>query len=120
MAIHGKYLYTINVSGLYNNDIGLSVFGVFSTQKVHWDYYVISHYNKTNGAVIYLSDDVGTAPYSGNEASVDNVRKYGKPVTNIEEGQKFCDEFKMKWDSGLNNTTSEIRDKKLDEILNKK
>lgn len=42
---------------------------------------------------------------------------YGRLVQTFEEGRKFCDEFKMKWETGSNNTTSEQRDKKLEEIL---
>ena len=115
MAYHGKYLYTTKVIGMYSTDLELSVYGIFNTQKVHWEYYVISHYTAKTGN-IFLTDDVGTS-VSGNTISVDIIKRCGRLVPNVEEGKKFCDEFKMKWDSGSNNTTAEMRDKKLDEIL---
>jgi hypothetical protein len=48
---------------------------------------------------------------------LENIAKYGRLVQTFEEGRKFCDEFKMKWETGSNNTTSEQRDKKIEEIL---
>ena len=38
-------------------------------------------------------------------------------MTNKEEGIKFIQEYKIKWETGSNNTTEELRDQKLDELL---
>lgn len=116
--IHGKFLFTLVVKGMYKKfDLELSVYGLFDPQKVHWDYYLISHYTGQNNTVM-ITDDVCSNSYSI-EATYDNIKKYGKKINSIAEGEKYCQEFKMKWDSGSNNTTAEQRDKKLDELLKK-
>lgn len=55
-----------------------------------------------------LTEDVcgrsGTATY-------DMIEAYGKQVANKEEGVKFIEEYKCKWE------TQEMRDKKIGEIL---
>lgn len=115
MAIRGKFLYKISVIGIrgsYALEIG--VYGLFNTSKVNWDYYAMSWYTSNNR--IYLSNDIGSSPYD-QEFSMDLVSKYGKSFPDIEGAKKYCDEFKIKWESGLNITTAEQRDKKIDDIL---
>jgi hypothetical protein len=116
MATHGKFLYNLTVKGIRNgNDLELGVYGLFNTEKVHWTYYMISYYKNSKGD-LYLTDDVCTCAYT-QEANYDSIRKFGKTCITVEEGKQYLEMFKMKWDSGSNNTTSEMRDKKLDELL---
>ena len=116
MATHGKLLYNLTVKGIRNcNDLELGVYGLFNTEKVHWSYYMVSYYKNSKGD-IYITDDVCSCSYT-QEASYDNIKKYGKTCNTVDEGKQYLEAFKMKWDSGSNNTTSEMRDKKLDELL---
>ena len=116
MATHGKFLFNLTVKGIRNgSDLELGVYGLFNTEKVLWTYYMISYYKNVKG-VITLTDDVCSVPYTL-EASHEYIRRYGRNCTTMEDGKQYLETFKMKWDSGLNNTTSEMRDKKLDELL---
>jgi hypothetical protein len=67
----------------------LGVYGIFSTTKVEWKYYVISYKTNANG------------------------REY----KTVDDAKKFIQEYKVKWETGSNNTTQEVRAKKLDDIL---
>ena len=117
MATHGKVLYNIDVKGIRNGkDLTIGVYGIFNTEKVIWTYFVISWVNNAAGNMI-LTDDISYLPYSTYEATYESIRKFGKSVQTVQDGEKYCQEFKMKWESGSNNTTAEMRDKKLDELL---
>lgn len=117
MATHGKFLYKLTVNSILNGkDLELGVYGLFNTDKVLWTYFMISYYISGNNN-LYLTNDVCSC-FSVQEATYENIRKYGKSCNTVEDGKKYLDDFKMKWDSGSNNTTSEMRDKKLNEILN--
>jgi len=48
-----------------------------------------------------------------------NKRRYGKEFKTKEEGYKFIQDYKIKWETGSNNTSEEVRDQKLDELLDK-
>lgn len=116
MATHGKFLYNLTVKGIRNgNDLELGVYGLFNTEKVFWTYYMVSYYKNSKGD-LYFTDDVCSTPYTL-EATYEYIRKYGKNCTTVDEGKQYLETFKMKWESGSNNTTSEMRDKKLDELL---
>jgi hypothetical protein len=111
-----KKLFQTTIKGydkVANNDIEFSVFGIFDTIKVRWDYYVISavhnSYNK-----LFLTEDI-CGRYI--PADIESLAKYGKKFATKEEGQTFIEEFKIKFESGSNNTQQEVRDKKIDEIL---
>ena len=117
MATHGKFLYKLLVKGIRNgNDLEIGVYGLFNTDKVLWTYFMISYYQNKNGE-LYLTNDVCIC-HSIQEVTYDNIKKYGKPCNTVDEGKQYLEDFKMKWDSGSNNTTSEMRDKKIYEILN--
>lgn len=117
MATHGKFLYNLIVKGIRNgSDLELGVFGLFNTEKVYWTYYMVSFYKNATSATLWMTDDICSTSYV-QEASYENIRKYGKVCNSVDEGKQYLESFKMKWDSGSNNTTSEMRDKKLDEIL---
>ena len=117
MATHGKVLYKTDVLGIRNGkDLPIGVYGLFNTEKVLWTYYVVSWINNSKGNM-ELTDDICSTPYSFYEATYESIRKFGKQVQTVQDGEKYCIEFKMKWESGSNNTTVEMRDKKLDELL---
>ena len=50
---------------------------------------------------------------------VEILSRYGKEFKTKEEGYKFIQDYKIKWETGSNNTTEEVRDQKLDELLDK-
>lgn len=109
--IHQSKLKDYKVSG---KDIELGIYGIFDTKKVKWNYYIISYYNDGNGFII--TEDICSRRST---ATYESIESYGKQVTNKEEGVKFIEEYKIKWETGSNNTTEEIRDKKIDDILDK-
>jgi uncharacterized protein YqgV (UPF0045/DUF77 family) len=47
----------------------------------------------------------------------DSINRHGKEYKTIEDAKKFIQEYKVKWETGSNNTTQEVRAKKLDDIL---
>jgi hypothetical protein len=105
----GRFLYEQKLKE--HPEIG--VYGIFDTRKVSWSYYVISFENAVSGG-IRLSPEI--CGYSSS-ASYETVEKQGKKFNTKEEGIKFIQEYKIKWETGSNNTTEEIRDQKLDELL---
>lgn len=112
----GRFLHTEKIRNHQTNgaDVDLSVYGVFDTTKVEWKYYVISHKNQ-NG-VDKLTSDICT--YSMTiDLTISNVTGYGKRFNDIDEAKEFIMNYKSKWESGLNNTTQAIRDKKIDDVL---
>ena len=116
----GKFLHTEKIkdhkSG--SNDVDLSVYGVFETSKVEWKYYVISHYSRPNSS-FFLTMDACSCTYN-QEATYESICKYGKKFNTKEEGIQFIQEYKIKWETGSNNTTQEVRDKKIDDLLEDK
>ena len=96
-------------------DIYLAVIGIFNTEKVHWTYYYGSFID--GGSTMYITNDCSKISYSHTVASVTTINQYCNLIKTQEEGIKWCDDFKMKWDTGSNDLVSEVRDKKLNEIL---
>lgn len=102
-----KILYNVDITELYCK---LVVYGLFDTQKVHWTYYAVS--TGTNGRT--LSQHVCN---SFAEVDESNIRRYGKIFEYKEDAIKYIDDFKIKWETGSNQTVQEKRDKKLGDIL---
>ena len=101
-----------------NHQVILITFGIFDTQSAHWKYYLTSCIDR-NGEV-YLTDEVckfSSTSSSTSVATTGTIQMYGRELKTSEEGIKWAEEFKMKWESGSNDLLSEVRDKKLDEIL---
>lgn len=96
-------------------DIYLSVFGIFDTEKVHWQYYYSSFYD--NGNHTYMTNDCSKINANSSYANLSNISAYGFPCKTPEEGLKWCEDFKIKWETGTNDLLTEVRDKKLNEIL---
>jgi hypothetical protein len=111
----GKMIYTTHPKDYKTNgnDIQLGVYGIFNTVKVLWTYYVISYYHKANGVMCLTEDICGRYV----DATYDSIESYGKKFDTVEDGRKFIEEYKVKWETGSNNTAQEIRDKKIDELL---
>jgi hypothetical protein len=107
MAERGKYLHTEYIKDL---NINISVYGIFDTHKVKWTYYLIS-INKSNNE---FTEDICLKKTA---TSLWGVKQYGKEVKSIDEGINYLKDFKLKWETGSNNTTSEIRDEKINQIL---
>lgn len=104
----GRFLHEEKIKDHSN----IGVYGIFSTTKVEWKYYVISYsinYNK-----IILSSEL--CGYS-QEATFDNVVKQGKEFKTLEQAKEFINVYKIKWETGSNNTAQEVRDKKINDIL---
>jgi hypothetical protein len=112
----GKFLYQQKIKDhkTSNIDIDLGIYGIFNTLKVEWKYYVISYFNKQSGFMI--TSDVCNCSYS-QDATYESISRYGKEFKTKEEGIKFIQDYKIKWETGSNNTTEELRDQKLDELL---
>jgi hypothetical protein len=102
-------------------DIYLAVIGIFNTEKVHWTYHYGSFIDI--GSTMYVTNDCTKSPYGHNILSLTGaehilkIEQYCNVVKTQEEGIKWCEDFKMKWDTGSNDLVSEVRDKKLNEIL---
>ncbi len=105
----GRFLHEEKIKDHPN--IGL--YGIFSTTKVEWKYYVISFKARNNGG-IFLTGEICNYEQ---DATFDSISKYGKEYKTTEEAKKFISDYKIKWETGSNNTTQEIREKKLDDIL---
>ena len=113
MALKGKFLHTekvVDYPKFMGNEILFSLYGVFDTTSTLWSYWVISH---SNGK---LTNDLCTSTLNLN-VDVYNV-KSGKNFKTKEEGIQFIKEFKIKWETGSNDTLSEMRDRKIDNIIN--
>lgn len=103
-------------NGLFQ--VYLVTFGIFDTQSAHWNYYLTSCIDKNNE--VYLTDEI--CKFTGvttnmTLATTGSIQIYGREIKTQEEGIKWSEEFKMKWESGSNDLLSEVRDKKLNEIL---
>lgn len=92
-----------------HNDIG--IYGIFNTTKVEWKYYVISYSNNNNKFI--LTSELCGYP---SEATYDSIDRHGKEYKNIDDAKKFINDYKVKWETGSNNTTQEVRDKKLNDL----
>lgn len=116
MAFNGKFLSKIEVSNYFNSKkLDIGVYGIFDSKTIKWEYFVISYQPTASG--INLIPVIGSIQFTINEALYSDIIKCGLKVNSIQEGEEFCNNFKMKWETGSNNTTSESRDKKLNEIL---
>lgn len=111
----GKFIYKSKIKEYKSNglDVELGIYGIFDTKKVKWNYYIIS-YNIDPQNNIRLTEDVCGRSCT---ATYDLIEAYGKQVANADEGRKFIEEYKCKWETGSNDTTQEMRDKKIGEIL---
>jgi hypothetical protein len=105
----GRFLHEEKIKDHSN----VGVYGIFSTTKVEWKYYVISYNATANGGLKLTSELCSYVQ----EATFESVARYGKEYKTVEEAKQFIQEYKIKWETGSNNTTQEVRAKKLDDIL---
>lgn len=113
MSKYTKNLYDEEIKNIGGRNLHLSVYGSFDTRDVTWSYYIISYIISGNLSTLTL--DI-CKNYEGRSINSDTIT-CGIKVNDIEEGKKFISDFSMKWNSGSNNTTSEIRENKINEIL---
>jgi hypothetical protein len=106
----GRFLYEEKIK----DHSSLGVYGIFSTTKVEWKYYVISYIINSSSNKITLTSEL--CSYT-QEATFDSIDRQGKEYKTVEEAKQFIQEYKVKWETGSNNTTQEVRSKKLDDIL---
>ena len=90
-------------------DVQFTVYGVFDTSTVHWEYYLISHIGN-----IMTPDITGV---SIDNITIDSIKRWGKSFKTKEEAISYFKEFKDKWEFGSNDTRQENRDKKISDIL---
>ena len=116
--ITNKILYKETVSGFTSHglDVSLCIVGLFDSVKVIWTYYITPVIKSTVGE-LYITTDLVSDNSTSSRISNSSINTYGKKIKDIEEGKKFIYEFKTKWESGSNNSTAEMRDKKLEDIL---
>jgi len=105
----GRFLHEEKIKDHSN----VGVYGIFSTTKVEWKYYVISYSTNINGGVKLTPEFCSYAQ----EGTYESITRHGKEYKTVEEAKKFIQEYKIKWETGSNNTTQEVRAKKLDDIL---
>lgn len=113
--LKGKFIKTTKIKDYKSGgaDVEFSIYGVFNTEKVHWDYYVVSHITGSNSKYVMTSD---LHKYEM-AMTIDNIRAYGKKYDTKEECDKFITEYKDKWELMTNDTKSESRDKKITDVL---
>jgi len=101
---------------LYHADIKdhnkLGVYGIFDTTNVRWSYYVIS-YTVQNSKLFLTPELCGYKQ----EATYVEIESRGRKFETKELGQSFIQDYKIKWETGSNDTKGEIRSKKIDDIL---
>jgi hypothetical protein len=125
MSIRSRILFKVDVEN-YNISydgksypLKVGVCGIFDTTSVHWDYYAISFFDLNSGnrlcADLAKSSTNITSTFS---PDITNIKGYFRKYETQQEAEVFLNEFKIKWETGSNNTTQEIREEKLKEILN--
>ncbi len=115
---HGRMLYSVKIDGMKSGglDVNVGVYGVFKSEaaKGHWDYYLISYKITTTGDIRLTNEWHSSPPM---ETTYESIMRHSKSVNNIDDGKKICDDYKIKWTSGSNDTLQERREEKISEIL---
>jgi hypothetical protein len=115
---HGRMLYTTKVDGMKSGglDVNVGIYGIFKSDasKGHWDYYLISYKITVSGDFKLTNEWHSSCPI---ETTYETIMRHSKSVSSIDEGRKICDEYKLKWTSGSNDTIQERREEKISEIL---
>lgn len=116
MALRGKFLYKDIVKNIKENkfDLEIGVYGIFDTEKMLWKYYILS-FNSNSTSSVVLTNDI--CSHSVTADTYDKIAAYGKSTKSIQSGKEYCDEFKMKWETGSNDTKQELRDQKIKSVL---
>ena len=105
----GRFLYEEKIKDHSN----LGVYGIFSTTKVEWKYYVISYsINSSSNKVTLTSELCGYTQ----EATFETIYRQGKEYKTVDDAKKFIQEYKVKWETGSNNSTQEVRANKIEAI----
>lgn len=96
------------------SDVNIGIIGSFDTIKVHWRYFAALLINSSG--VNYLISDLVDSNSNYYAISLSSLSSYSKEFKTLDESKLFTNDFKVKWETGSNNTTQEIRDKKLEEL----
>lgn len=107
--IKGRLIYQDKIKDHPN----IGVYGIFNTNKVSWRYFIISYSSTSNGG-LELTGELCSYKQT---ATFDSIERYGKEVNTVDDGKKFIQNYKIKWETGSNNTTEQIREEKLSNIL---
>jgi hypothetical protein len=107
--LKGRFLHEEKLKDHFN----LGVYGIFNTTKVHWKYYVISYELAPNNSIRLT----GELCSYGQLASYESIEKNGKEFATKELAKEFIQQYKIKWETGSNNTQQEVRAEKLNNIL---
>ena len=98
----------------------LDSIGLFDSKAVKWLYFVVARFydkdKKTNLIISILNSNSNSD--TPNEYNIYNVSNYGKSFSSKEEAKRFIDDFRIKYETGSNDTAQEIRDKKIEELTN--
>ena len=105
--LKGRFLYQLKLRD--HSDVG--IYGIFDTEKVLWKYFVISYENSGNS--FHLTSELC---HYYEKATYETIRRQGKEFKTVEDGKVFINDYKIKWETGSNNTTEEVRDKKLGDL----
>ncbi len=62
--------------------------------------------------ITQLTDDICT----NTMFTIENILLHAKKFDVMEDAKKYIDDFKIKWETGSNNTIQEVRDQKLKEL----
>lgn len=100
-----------------NFDLKIAVCGVFDSVNIHWEYYAISFISGNNFSRLTADLTKSTSINSTFSFDVSNVKGYFRKFENQHEAEAFLNDFKLKWETGSNNTSQVIRDEKLNKIL---
>ena len=111
-----KELFSTKIDGYKtgSQEVEFIIAGLFDSIKVHWDYYLVS--TIINQSQRILTNDL--SPVFNNVYTTENIKSHGKKFDTLEDGKDYLNIFKIKWETGSNNTIQEIRDKKLEELTN--
>ena len=122
--LKSKTLYSVDPKDYLrgNIQVTLRVIGVFDTNKVHWSYYAVYTTTSVSTNTLNMTDDIGSGKgiISCNTDFVSLLlfypNLYGVKFADMDSAKKYIDDFKIKWETGSNNTIQEVRDQKLKEL----
>ena len=102
-----------------NKPVKFFIYGIFDTHKVDWRYYLVSAIDDPTSPFIFkykVTNDLRSVP--NDSFSEYNISTNCMNFNTAELAYEYLEKFRDKWETGSNNLTSVIRDKKIVEITN--